>query len=195
MQQFKMNNGYVVMKNPYFRFLVWSLFLLVVIACFSGCATTKTTKTTKSLLSSAAIGNVEAVRSALEEGADVNAKSKYESTPLHYAALGGYKNIAQLLLNNGADINEKSNNGSTPLHYAARTDHEIFTLFLLVNGADVHAKDDLGQTALHDAANGGSPRIVMSLIGVPYWAKRLHGGRVQIPTLQLLNEEEIFVAY
>jgi len=183
------------MIDSFFRFLVWSLFLLVVIACFSGCATTKTTN---SLLSSAAKNDIEGVRSALEKGADVNAKSKYGSTPLHYAsnngyenivrlllennaddsmkskggltafhyaALGGYKNIAQLLLNNGADINEKSNNGSTPLHYAARTDHEIFTFFLLANGADVHAKDDLGQTALHDAANGGSSGIVMSLIG------------------------------
>jgi len=179
------------MKNPYFRFLVWSLFLLVVIACFSGCATTK------SLDSSAALGDVEAVRSALKKGADVNARSKYGSTSLHYAsnngyenivrlllenradvslksrggltalhyaALGGYKNIAQLLLKNGADINEKSYQGYTPLHFAARTDHENFTLFLLNNGADVHAKDDIGQTALHDAANGGSPGIVMTLI-------------------------------
>ena len=31
--------------------------------------------------------------------------------------------------------------------------------------------------------------------GVPYWAKRLHGGRVQIPTLQVMNALEVLNSY
>ena len=51
-------------------------------------------------------GNIEAVKQHLAAGVDVNAKSdKLGTTPLHYAAKRGEKEIAELLIANGADVN------------------------------------------------------------------------------------------
>jgi ankyrin repeat protein len=55
------------------------------------------------------------------EGADVNAKDKYEWTPLHNAATQGHKKITELLIAKGADVNAKSDFG-TPLDYAIKGD-------------------------------------------------------------------------
>ena len=50
----------------------------------------------------------------------VFSKDNHDKTPLHFAADGGHKDVAQLLLANGADANAKDKNGWTPLHWAAR---------------------------------------------------------------------------
>ena len=54
----------------------------------------------------------------------MNAKNKYEQTPLHRAAYRGRKEIAELLIAKGADVNALSvllaavPNGKTPLDWA-----------------------------------------------------------------------------
>ena len=63
-------------------------------------------------------GNIEAVKQHIAGGTDVNAKNKYERTPLHHAAYSGHKEIAELLIEKGADVNAKDHNGETPLDYA-----------------------------------------------------------------------------
>jgi len=40
------------------------------------------------------------------------------ATPLHLAAMSGYKNLAEILLAHGADINARNNSGKTPLQLA-----------------------------------------------------------------------------
>jgi ankyrin repeat protein len=86
----------------------------------------------------------------LAAGADVNAKNKYGSTPLHRAIEAAHKEIAELLIANGADVNAKGEADATPLHYAATK--EVAEL-LIVKGADVNAKDEFGETPL-DLADG-----------------------------------------
>ena len=69
--------------------------------------------------------------------------------------------------------------------------HGLFTYFFLkaVNGeAD---KDSNRQITFNEIYNYVSDRTE----GVPYWAKRLHGGRVQMPTLQTMNKDEVFISY
>ena len=56
----------------------------------------------KALRFAATEGNIEAAKQAIDDGADVNAKNKYERTPLHYAAIKGRKEIAALLRKHGA---------------------------------------------------------------------------------------------
>ena len=63
-------------------------------------------------------GNIEAVKQHLADGADVNAKNDFGSTPLIAAALKGHKEIAELLISQGADVNAKNNRGQTPLDWA-----------------------------------------------------------------------------
>ena len=55
----------------------------------------------------AGAGNIEAVKQHLAAGADVNAIDRRGWTPLHYAAYGGHKEIAELLIDNNADVSAK----------------------------------------------------------------------------------------
>jgi len=62
----------------------------------------------------------------LANKADVNVKSKEGpgSSPLHFAALKGRKEMAELLLANNADVNAKTSGGETPLHMAGVGGHK-----------------------------------------------------------------------
>ena len=64
------------------------------------------------------LGDIEAVKQHLSEGTEVNAKGETGRTPLHWAAIEGYKEIAELLIAEGADVNTKTNDGKTPLDWA-----------------------------------------------------------------------------
>ncbi len=63
-------------------------------------------------------GNIEAVKQHLAAGADVNAKARDATTPLHLAALKGQKEIAELLIAEDANVNAKDDDGTTPLDMA-----------------------------------------------------------------------------
>ena len=72
------------------------------------------------LIESVEVGDIEAVKQHLDAGADVNARNdpvwEEGSTPLHYAARWGHKEIAELLIAKGANVNAKNAIvGSTPL--------------------------------------------------------------------------------
>ena len=72
-----------------------------------------------SIHNAAATGNIEAVKQHLAAGEGVNAKKGDDGeTPLHHAAFGGYKEIAELLIAKGADVNAKRDDGKTPLDVA-----------------------------------------------------------------------------
>jgi ankyrin repeat protein len=45
-------------------------------------------------------------------------------TPLHWAAMQGRKDMAELLIANRADINAKNKYGATPLHVAVLSGRE-----------------------------------------------------------------------
>ena len=53
-------------------------------------------------------GHTDTARLLIENGADVNAKNKSDSTSLMYALEGGHTNTARLLIENGADVNAKN---------------------------------------------------------------------------------------
>lgn len=56
------------------------------------------------LLDAAQSGDLRGVTKALGQGANVNAKNRYSSTPLILAALGGHVDIVKLLVDRGADL-------------------------------------------------------------------------------------------
>jgi hypothetical protein len=69
-----------------------------------------------SIHDAARTGSIEAVKQHLADGADVNAKSRAGTTPLHLATWGHTK-IIELLIANGADVNAKNVGGGTPLDW------------------------------------------------------------------------------
>ena len=57
------------------------------------------------------------VHHLITKGADVNAASRFVSTPLHYANIFNHKEIADYLSQNGADATARDYKGRTPLDY------------------------------------------------------------------------------
>ncbi|PGH02527.1 hypothetical protein AJ80_08838 [Polytolypa hystricis UAMH7299] len=104
----------------------------------------------------------------LEVGADITARSKDGSTPLH-AAMDRHDapksmRIARILLENGASINAKNNYGETPLMVSLSvTCPGRLVQFLLEWGADIHARDNQGGTMLHSTARD-MPRLIPLLL-------------------------------
>jgi cytohesin len=108
-------------------------------------------------------GDLAGVQAELDKGANVN--RRYGGmTPLHFAADGGHKEIAELLITKGVDVNAKNEWGGTPLHYAAYWGSKEIAELLLAEGADVNAKGKDGWTPLHKAAYYGHKEIVGLLL-------------------------------
>ncbi|MEM2677506.1 MAG: ankyrin repeat domain-containing protein, partial [Thermofilaceae archaeon] len=64
-------------------------------------------------------GDLQRVKKLVENGANVNAKDEYGSTPLYLAVLNGHLELARFLVEKGANVNAKDIVGWTPLHIAA----------------------------------------------------------------------------
>ena len=57
----------------------------------------------------------------------MNAKYADGSTPLHFAAVVGRREVVELLIAEGADVNAKRSDGSTPLDPCHPTRHTTET--------------------------------------------------------------------
>ncbi len=75
-----------------------------------------------SIHEAAEAGNIESVKQALADGADVNAKNEDGVTPLSSAAYFGHKKVVELLIAKDADVNAKDNLGDTPIDWAVAWD-------------------------------------------------------------------------
>ncbi|MDQ1470141.1 MAG: hypothetical protein QOJ99_1621 [Bryobacterales bacterium] len=103
------------------------------------------------------------VKLLLDKGADVNAKNRRASTPLHWAIPDEAK--VRLLMERGANINAKQADGRTPLYIAASSanDNAILRL-LLEKGADPNLATANGQTPLMVASGRGDVEAMRLLI-------------------------------
>ncbi|MDD5384921.1 MAG: SUMF1/EgtB/PvdO family nonheme iron enzyme [Gallionella sp.] len=112
-----------------------SCFILMLTFCIF--ASNKLTSTNDDLLSAAESGNVKEVSRQLVYGAYVNAKNNDDATPLHFVALSGHKDVAELLISKGADVNAKEKYGGTPLYFAAVMGRKDVAELLIAKGAKV----------------------------------------------------------
>jgi hypothetical protein len=105
------------------------------------------------ILRAAQLGEVEAARKAIAEGADVNCIDPDDrvATPIVHAASHGHIEIVKLLLQKGADPNARNIGSNTALMLAARFGHIEVVKALIAGGADVNARDRFGDTALDNA--------------------------------------------
>jgi len=61
---------------------------------------------------------MDVVRFFIEHGANVSAKDKFGSTPLHEASSQGHVDLAQFLVKHGADVSSRDHDSRTPLDLA-----------------------------------------------------------------------------
>jgi ankyrin repeat protein len=89
------------------------------------------------LLTATRKSDVAQVKSLLDKGADVNAKTRYNQTPLFFACDRGNLEIAKLLIDKGADLNVKDNfYNATPLTWALEKKNKEITALLISKGVD-----------------------------------------------------------
>jgi uncharacterized protein len=130
--------------------------------------------------------DVGAVRAALAQGANPNAREPAEGqSPLHLclrglmgpsrpvAGIGAVRAfrstadcemIADVLLRSKADPNAKDNDGLTPLHWAAGYNLSNAAQSLLRSGANPNVADKMGITPLHQAAGSAAVAVARLLI-------------------------------
>ena len=90
------------------------------------------------LLSATRKGDLVAVKRLLDDGADVNTRTRYASTPLFFACDRGHLEIARLLIARGADLNAKDNfYNATALSLAMSKKHQAIVSLMIEKGADV----------------------------------------------------------
>src|SRR5437899_10205315 len=99
------------------------------------------------LQSAVKAGDIERVRTLLDQRADVNSRNAVGAAPIHEAAWAGNVELLDLLLSRGANVNLRhADGGSTALHYAVITNHLEAVATLLRHGADLQAEYRSGAT-------------------------------------------------
>lgn len=99
----------VICKKAIVLFIAFSAFLLFLFASIWA----------DEIHDAARKGDLAKVKELLEKDPKlVNAKDERESTPLHFAASRGHKEIVELLVAKGADVNAKNDMGYSPLDWA-----------------------------------------------------------------------------
>lgn len=149
---------------------------------------TEATELVKLLCEAAWDGKINEVKSLISMGADVDARAKVDSltykrilefstvldmelaatlthtTPLHCAAQGGHKEVAEFLIAKGADINSKSKYDQTPLSYAIWSQNKDLIKLLVSSGADVNLVSEKSPPLLHYAVFIGNMEIAKLLV-------------------------------
>jgi serine/threonine-protein phosphatase 6 regulatory ankyrin repeat subunit B len=108
-------------------------------------------------------GDLQAVKDALEAGADINQRNEMGWPALIGSAMNGHIDVVKYLLEKGADVNAE-NKGTTALMCAAMNGHVDAVKFLIKHDADVNAEDAKGNTVVKYATSRGQHEIVEILV-------------------------------
>lgn len=117
------------------------------------------------LIISARHGHLGMVRTLLEAGANINARTKYDDTALNAATAFCHPNVALFLIEKGADPNAKNSElGAPPILQATHCNNVDVVRALIKHKANVNDSDRRGRTALIEAAIRGHVPIAESLL-------------------------------
>ncbi|XP_029212832.2 poly [ADP-ribose] polymerase tankyrase-1-like [Acropora muricata] len=111
-------------------------------------------------------GDVTKVRRIVNTNSNVNLRDTAgrKSSPLHFAAGFGRKDVVEYLLQFGADVHAKDDGGLIPLHNACSFGHAEVVRILLRHGADPNSRDNWNYTPLHEAAVKGKVDVCVVLL-------------------------------
>ncbi|MBI5423270.1 MAG: ankyrin repeat domain-containing protein [Opitutae bacterium] len=128
---------------------------LASVICSSVAGATSATPTAR-LLEAALHGNLQEIRRAVQDGAEINARNANGDTALSLVAKLSYYNVVRFLVEQGAEVNVANHDRITPLHWGVEYNNVRIVKLLLEKGADVHATDKIQETPLHWAGWTGS---------------------------------------
>ncbi|MGI4790438.1 MAG: ankyrin repeat domain-containing protein [Janthinobacterium lividum] len=114
----------------------------------------------------------------LAAGAEVDARSKWNTTPLFSASVANRSDLVDFLLKNGAELDPRDTQGRTPLIFVSKMGFSgDMAALLLTRGADVNAQDADGRTALMYAALNAHRNFIDILLdgGASIWLQDLRG--------------------
>jgi ankyrin repeat protein len=110
-------------------------------------------------------GDRDTVRALLKKGLDVNETQGDGTTALHWAAIKGDAELAQMLIYAGTNHRATTRLGAyTPLYLAARGGHAAVVAALLAAGADANAVTSNGTTPLMIASAAGDTKTITALV-------------------------------
>ena len=102
---------------------------------------------TMDIVTAAARGNIVELAANKHAGADLDAPTGLQVTPLSMTALGGHAEAAQWLLDNGANVNALNGDGGTALSAAAFLGRAEVAKVLIDGGIDTSIRNWEGQSA------------------------------------------------
>jgi ankyrin repeat protein len=124
----------------------------------------------------AGLGDAAGVERLVEGAPEwVAARDGAGYTLLHWAALGGRREVMELLLARGADPGRVDGGGQTPLRTAASMGDQALVQRFAAAGAAVDARDKEGWTSLCDAAWRGDAGMVGVLLSLGAGVNELTG--------------------
>jgi ankyrin repeat protein len=96
--------------------------------------------------------SIEVVKLLINNGADINFKTKEGWTALQGAVQGEQTEAALYLIENGAEVDPKyTPNGQTPLMMTVQRHNKVLTEALIAKGANVNTRDNSGMSVLRQA--------------------------------------------
>ena len=106
-------------------------------------------------------GALQQILSAIESGANVNAKNEYGWTPLLIAAANNKDAlVSSALIQAGADVNASNDGWTSLIRAVCFNENPEVTSVLIQAGADIHAKNNYGKTALEYAIEDKNEKII-----------------------------------
>ncbi len=116
------------------------------------------------LLDATMSDDVAAARTAIQQGANVNARAVDGTSVLHWAVRSENTELVDLLLRSKADVNAADRYGVTPLYLACSLANAAIAERLLSAGADANVVDQSKETLISVATRAAAPDVVAALL-------------------------------
>ncbi|WP_333696526.1 ankyrin repeat domain-containing protein [Flavobacterium sp.] len=139
----------------FFRNSIYVFFLFPV-WLFTSAQIQPKTEADRALLAASLHGDVQGIKKAMKDGANVNIQDAEGFTPLNRSAKLSYYHLVYYFVELGADVTIPNYENITPLHYGVEYNNIKIVKLLLENGADIDARDKITESPLHWAGWTGN---------------------------------------